>query len=515
MELWNLASEGKSLLFSDELDWSDALARSRKALIQCDNGFVSSREPAESMELMELGFPDMLRRPFHGSQGLEILCGGVANNGSISRVSSPTCLITSNSSLGEDESGSKLSSPFMESNSQDSSLIDLKLGRLIDCKTSQNHGHSSEKPVLSSIRPSLLAKRSRSRGSYSQTPFCQVHGCNMDLSSSKDYHKRHKVCDTHSKTAKVIVNGIEQRFCQQCSRFHLLAEFDDGKRSCRRRLAGHNERRRKPQLDSLSEKSHKLFQSYQGTRYLSTLPKRTPYVFSDILPSAIQYPEKYEQANQYGHLRLEAEPLCSPQLTIPLTNRQLPSKCFTHLHNIGKQHASGVSSSGTEDYDFDTASTVQKPSRSGPSNSTCALSLLSAQSQNLSYPSAGVPSASPLMLQGSHHSIAQLSDKSLRVRPAEKYGPNGFYSCGRNSMGVNQLEAILLPEANHAVDLEVHANRVFQDSDCLDAKYCLSPENGSTVDLLQLSSHLQRVERQRNFTQVKQENEEFCCFPTA
>ena len=31
------------------------------------------------------------------------------------------------------------------------------------------------------------------------------------------------------------------------SRFHLLGEFDDGKRSCRKRLADHNRRRRKPQ----------------------------------------------------------------------------------------------------------------------------------------------------------------------------------------------------------------------------------------------------------------------------
>lgn len=28
-------------------------------------------------------------------------------------------------------------------------------------------------------------------------------------------------------------------------RFHVVSEFDDSKRSCRRRLAGHNERRRK------------------------------------------------------------------------------------------------------------------------------------------------------------------------------------------------------------------------------------------------------------------------------
>lgn len=31
------------------------------------------------------------------------------------------------------------------------------------------------------------------------------------------------------------------------SRFHHLGEFDEGKRSCRKRLADHNRRRRKPQ----------------------------------------------------------------------------------------------------------------------------------------------------------------------------------------------------------------------------------------------------------------------------
>lgn len=30
-------------------------------------------------------------------------------------------------------------------------------------------------------------------------------------------------------------------------RFHLLSEFDNGKRSCRKRLADHNRRRRKTQ----------------------------------------------------------------------------------------------------------------------------------------------------------------------------------------------------------------------------------------------------------------------------
>lgn len=31
------------------------------------------------------------------------------------------------------------------------------------------------------------------------------------------------------------------------NRFHLLSEFDNGKRSCRKRLADHNRRRRKSQ----------------------------------------------------------------------------------------------------------------------------------------------------------------------------------------------------------------------------------------------------------------------------
>ena len=37
-------------------------------------------------------------------------------------------------------------------------------------------------------------------------------------------------------------------------RFHPLSEFDEGKRSCRRRLAGHNRRRRKTQTEDVSSR---------------------------------------------------------------------------------------------------------------------------------------------------------------------------------------------------------------------------------------------------------------------
>lgn len=35
-------------------------------------------------------------------------------------------------------------------------------------------------------------------------------------------------------------------------RFHVLEEFDEGKRSCRRRLAGHNKRRRKTHPENVA-----------------------------------------------------------------------------------------------------------------------------------------------------------------------------------------------------------------------------------------------------------------------
>ncbi|KAM3251560.1 squamosa promoter-binding protein 1 isoform X1 [Capsicum annuum] len=90
-------------------------------------------------------------------------------------------------------------------------------------------------------------------GGGSSHPSCQVEQCTADMANAKPYHRRHKVCEFHSKSSIVLISGLQQRFCQQCSRFHLLAEFDEAKRSCRRRLAGHNERRRKISYDSQGE----------------------------------------------------------------------------------------------------------------------------------------------------------------------------------------------------------------------------------------------------------------------
>ncbi|KAL2524205.1 Squamosa promoter-binding-like protein 3 [Abeliophyllum distichum] len=110
-------------------------------------------------------------------------------------------------------------------------------------------GDNKKKRVLT------LSGRKISGAEGSIKPYCQIEDCTTDMTDSKTYHRRHKVCEFHAKSPVVWVSGKQQRFCQQCSRFHELSEFDEAKRSCRRRLAGHNERRRKSSYDSQEGRS--------------------------------------------------------------------------------------------------------------------------------------------------------------------------------------------------------------------------------------------------------------------
>ncbi|KAF8075635.1 hypothetical protein N665_1075s0014 [Sinapis alba] len=127
--------------------------------------------------------------------------------------------------------------------SAESSDLCLKLGKRT------YSGRDNNDVSMKLLAPSVVArKKSKPCGQSSmQVPRCQVDGCELDLSSAKDYHRKHRVCETHSKCPKVTVSGVERRFCQQCSRLHAVSEFDEKKRSCRKRLSHHNARRRKSQ----------------------------------------------------------------------------------------------------------------------------------------------------------------------------------------------------------------------------------------------------------------------------
>ncbi|XP_057468312.1 squamosa promoter-binding-like protein 9 [Actinidia eriantha] len=168
------------------------------------------------------------------------------------------------------------------SSSSSDSLIGLKFGQKIYFEDVGGGAPSKSGGGSPSSAAGTPPKKGRSAVVHGgQPPRCQVEGCKVDLSDAKTYYSRHKVCGMHSKSPKVIVNGLEQRFCQQCSRFHQLPEFDQGKRSCRKRLAGHNERRRKPPPGSLfsshyGRPSSSVFDTGKGGGFVmdfSTFPR--------------------------------------------------------------------------------------------------------------------------------------------------------------------------------------------------------------------------------------------------
>ncbi|KAM0833435.1 hypothetical protein ACQ4PT_064272 [Festuca glaucescens] len=136
--------------------------------------------------------------------------------------------------------------------------------------TADNHEGCSNAAVTNGDHDRIVVRRGQSSeeerpanavgACSSSAPSCQVDGCHADLRNGRDYHKRHKVCEVHTKSTLVRIKNVEHRFCQQCSRFHLLQEFDEGKKSCRSRLAKHNGRRRKApaQAGNSSSENHSL-----------------------------------------------------------------------------------------------------------------------------------------------------------------------------------------------------------------------------------------------------------------
>nr|AIL95854.1 SQUAMOSA promoter binding-like transcription factor [Gossypium hirsutum] len=207
-------------------------------------------------------------------------------------------------------SGSLTDSGGSSSNSSTESLNGLKFGQKIYFEDTSaggtGGGTTMGTPPKSGIGSSSSSgSGKKARGGVvqgGQPPRCQVEGCKVDLTDAKAYYSRHKVCGMHSKAAKVIVAGLEQRFCQQCSRFHQLPEFDQRKRSCRRRLAGHNERRRKPPPGSLlssrySRLSSSIIESSRGGSFIMDFTSHPRLSRRDVWPTSTS--SEHVPGNQY------------------------------------------------------------------------------------------------------------------------------------------------------------------------------------------------------------------------
>ncbi|KAL1829149.1 hypothetical protein ACET3Z_007561 [Daucus carota] len=276
--------------------------------------------------------------------------------------------------------------------------VDSKLGNLVE-------GDSVTVPKMM-LSPSGSSKRARPRqlNNGVHTAMCLVDGCNADLSNCREYHRRHKVCEAHSKTPEVKINGNKQRFCQQCSRFHSLEEFDEGKRSCRKRLDGHNRRRRKPQPEPLSH-SGSFFPGHQGTRmfqfYTPQADSSTPMT-NPIWAGMVKTEEDNKLYNHHSHSSLpeyslsldkrEKQHSFMNNTNLVLSNQSAaePSVCQPLLNNIASSASGGTSSRMY--YDGFSTRVV---------HSDCALSLLSSSSTHTNNMGSGL-ALQPNSIPGAH-----------------------------------------------------------------------------------------------------------------
>ncbi|KAJ1269319.1 hypothetical protein BS78_07G202700 [Paspalum vaginatum] len=351
--------------------------------------------------------------------------------------------------------------------------VDLKLGGLGECElgaapapapaparrelpAAVAAGKAVAPAASATASPGAAAKRPRpaggaGAGQQQQCPSCAVDGCTADLSKCRDYHRRHKVCEAHSKTPVVVVAGREMRFCQQCSRFHLLAEFDDAKRSCRKRLDGHNRRRRKPQPDAMASAS--FITSQQGTRF-------SPFAAPRL------------DANWPGVIKTEESPYYTHQIPIGPSSRQhfvgstsayaKEGRRFPFLQEGEISFASGVvleaPAASVRQPLLKTAAPPESSSSTGGKmfsdgltrvlDSDCALSLLSAPANSsgidvsrMVRPTEHVPMAQPVV------SGLQFGTSSWFSRPQASTGgavatTGGFPSCPVVE-GEQQLNTVL------------------------------------------------------------------------
>ncbi|KAJ0972529.1 hypothetical protein J5N97_020488 [Dioscorea zingiberensis] len=245
-------------------------------------------------------------------------------------------------------------------------LVDLKLGGL-------GEGWKIQPTMSEMPSGSGSSKRARTPNNGRQVASCLVDGCKSDLSKCREYHRRHKVfpggafqdADGYGRREgaeilSAVQQVMEQGLCipelymmnmglSQLSivialcfddvllhlllrhailfhacfrfsydRFHSLVEFDEVKRSCRKRLDGHNRRRRKPQPDPTAS----FFATHQGSRFISYPP---------MFPAAAQ------SLTWPGIIKIENETFCNNQpMSYPGWQQEAPSS-FSISFKDGKK----------------------------------------------------------------------------------------------------------------------------------------------------------------------------------
>ncbi|KAI3443480.1 hypothetical protein Pfo_000145 [Paulownia fortunei] len=431
---------------SSGLKWENLAVDSGKPIEIPHVGFSMSSSGSNALCANVLGSGSSSKYPISASQeSTKEAMGGFGKVGSLPPYKSTYGDITRMQNI------SGTISPSGASACSGEPIIGLGLGR--QKEYGDSFPPSSTKISMSSIPiPSMPTKRSRASYQNMQNPCCQVEGCNIDLKSAKDYHRRHRICESHSKSPKVIVAGMERRFCQQCSRFHHLSEFDDKKRSCRRRLSDHNARRRRVQPESIQLSSAGLSSALYDQRPQNVLLNGLPISSTwgngttSMLRHALIRPSKAgglegtlcfssdEVHNSISNLHMDSERLSSIQssnprvldhcLHVPTTNSPIASDLLS-AHSLLSSNSWSLNegeSTSMEDLVHGNYNPVMRHSDSEPHH----LSLF--QSNNI--PAEQGPPVS-LVHSVNLHNAGTSHQQEYQLFKAP-YDSGGFYSSQRN-----------------------------------------------------------------------------------
>ncbi|CAL1389288.1 unnamed protein product [Linum trigynum] len=99
---------------------------------------------------------------------------------------------------------------------------------------------------------------------------CQVEDCGVELSSEKIYHQRVQTCQVHCNTNTAMVGKVVRRFCQLCSRFHLIEEYDEEERICRSRSARYRQKRGRQSTTTTGTDLEEKFLLLKRTRTITS-----------------------------------------------------------------------------------------------------------------------------------------------------------------------------------------------------------------------------------------------------
>ncbi|WVZ51716.1 hypothetical protein U9M48_002831 [Paspalum notatum var. saurae] len=184
--------------------------------------------------------------------------------------------------------------------------------------------------------------------------------------------------------------------CSVLCRFHMLSEFDEGKRSCRKRLDGHNRRRRKPQHDLMNLGG--FFPYHQVNQF---------EVYPPAIPTAGQSSDAVHSVDRQPPFSISFS-RTPEQFPFPREGSSMLHTGRVDLHLAGDRSHTG-SSTGNNDL-------------SGTLGPECALSLLSSP---LHHPStAGIPTAGQAQFASLLSRAVSVSQAATSVATASAPGGN-------------------------------------------------------------------------------------------